>query len=343
VTAEGQRKRTQRKRESFSWREGPFLILPTLADGERDTLGITKGVEQRIGNEVFVDPADVYRIIPFMAELGLIEESGERPERESGQTGRRYYRIAGLGRRLMAAEVEQAAALVEKSKRQPGQEKLQPALDIDPKYGDACNDLYVACDSVHYCHRMEHELAELWMHVGKHDEAESLQRRALERDPDAPRLLLNLGIALNYLGRYADSLEPLSKVLRLRPYWFSSHIFLGIAFLEIGQLADAQTHLERGTQARSTAKAIRNDKRPSQKVEQGRRFGTGSRLVRRNPGQGSQPSHQKRLAANRVKRHDSVKMTIELLQMLVEPLRPAGIRADSAPISLPCFPDSSPM
>lgn len=254
MTAEAQRKRTQRR--WLSQREGIFLILPTLADGEQDTLGITKGVEQRISDEVFVDPMYVYGIIGFMAALGLIEESAERPERESGHTGRRHYRLTGLGRRLMAAEIEQAAALAEKSKCRPAQEKLQPALDIDPKYADACNDLNVAGDPIHHCHRAEHELAELWMRVGKYDEAESLQRRALETDPDAPRLLLNLGITLNYLGRYADALEPLSKVTRLRPYWFSTHIFLGIALLEAGQPAEAQTYLECGTRAGGLVQAL---------------------------------------------------------------------------------------
>jgi tetratricopeptide (TPR) repeat protein len=182
-----------------------------------------------------------------MLGLGLIEESDKRPDPELDPSRRSYYRLTGLGRRLLAGEVERVTGLVERNGPQQGQGNPWPALELDPTYaGSPRDEIAVTADNMNYAGPCA-ELAELWMYVGKYDEAESRLRRALVIYPDVPNALLNLGITLNYLRRYADAVEPLSKLLRLRPHWLSPHVYLGIALLETGQPAEAQMHLECAT------------------------------------------------------------------------------------------------
>jgi len=126
------------------------------------------------------------------------EESDKRPDPELDPSQRTYYRLTGLGRRLLAAEVERVACLAERNNPQQREGKPWPVLELDPKYAGPCA-----------------VLAQLWMYVGKYDEAESLLRRALarqsaealkiiERDPD-----LNLRYQLL---RSAKGIGPVSAI-----------------------------------------------------------------------------------------------------------------------------------
>jgi DNA-binding PadR family transcriptional regulator len=57
-------------------------------------------------------PATLYSSIKRMVEAGLIEESDDRPDPELDDQRRRYYRLTGLGRRVLSAESRRLADLV---------------------------------------------------------------------------------------------------------------------------------------------------------------------------------------------------------------------------------------
>jgi len=134
---------------------------------------------------------------------------------------------------------QQALRAIEKQQPEQAKQQLGRAIELDPGYVSAYN-----------------ELAVLLLGEKNYAEAESLLRRALENDPEAPYPLLNLGITLNYLGRYSEAREPLQKVLKLRPQWLATHAYLGIALLETGQVTEAEAHLVRATRADGREQAL---------------------------------------------------------------------------------------
>lgn len=124
---------------------------------------------------------------------------------------------------------------IQEGKPKLAEEKLQRAIELDPDFVDAYNELAV-------------------LQMGKKDyaAAEVLLRRALEKEPEALHPSLNLGISLNYLARHKEAVEPLRRVLQQSPDFLVAHVHLGIALLETDQLAEAETHLVRGTAADSS-------------------------------------------------------------------------------------------
>lgn len=87
-------------------------ILLALADGERHGYGIMLEVEAMTDGRVEMGPGTLYGTIKRMLKAGLIEESDERPDQELDDERRRYYRLTGFGRRVLAAEVKRLSALV---------------------------------------------------------------------------------------------------------------------------------------------------------------------------------------------------------------------------------------
>ncbi len=90
-----------------------FQILLALAGGERHGYGIMKEVAASTGGRMRMGPGTLYGTIKRMLAVGLIEESGERPDPELDDERRRYYRLTALGRRLAVAEAERLDALVQ--------------------------------------------------------------------------------------------------------------------------------------------------------------------------------------------------------------------------------------
>lgn len=127
----------------------------------------------------------------------------------------------------------------EKKQFEKAADKFRRAIELDPLYVEAYNDL-----------------AGLEMDKKNYAQAESLLRQALEKDSNSPTVLLNLGISLTYLGRYAEAIEPLRRALRLRPQWLAPDAYLGLALLETDQIAEAEQHLVRATAAGSREEAI---------------------------------------------------------------------------------------
>ena len=86
-----------------------FHILLALAQGPRHGYALMKEVERESHGSVRLEVGSLYRLLARLLDSGLIEE-GEEDER------RRYYKISRLGLRVLKAEAERLAGLVELSR-----------------------------------------------------------------------------------------------------------------------------------------------------------------------------------------------------------------------------------
>jgi DNA-binding PadR family transcriptional regulator len=89
-----------------------FNILLALADGEKHGYAIMREVEENTQGEVKMGPGTLYGSIKRMLAAGLIKESDERRDPELDDERRRYYRLSGLGRRVLAAEARRLSRQV---------------------------------------------------------------------------------------------------------------------------------------------------------------------------------------------------------------------------------------
>jgi len=90
-----------------------FHILLALSEGSRHGLGILKEVEQS-GDGVKLGPGKLYWSINKLVELGLIDESHDRPPPESDDPRRRYYCMTELGRAALTAEANRLDKVVQR-------------------------------------------------------------------------------------------------------------------------------------------------------------------------------------------------------------------------------------
>jgi DNA-binding PadR family transcriptional regulator len=89
-----------------------FHILLSLAGGEQHGYGIMQEVLERSAGKVRLWPATLYGSIKRLMEVGLIQESDERPAPELDDARRRYYKLTALGRRVLDAECDRLQELV---------------------------------------------------------------------------------------------------------------------------------------------------------------------------------------------------------------------------------------
>lgn len=89
-----------------------YHILLALADGEKHGYAIMKDVEAQTGGQIKMGPGTLYGSIKRMLAAGLIQEADERPDPGLDDERRRYYRLTGLGRTVVAAESERLAQAV---------------------------------------------------------------------------------------------------------------------------------------------------------------------------------------------------------------------------------------
>ena len=93
------------------------LILLALLPGDRHGYAIMQSVEALTQGETRLGPATLYTSIRKLLELGLVDESGERPDASLDDERRRYYRITGLGKATAAAETSRLERLVRYARR----------------------------------------------------------------------------------------------------------------------------------------------------------------------------------------------------------------------------------
>jgi DNA-binding PadR family transcriptional regulator len=90
-----------------------FHILLALADQERHGYGIMQEVATMTQGQINMGPGTLYGSIKRMLKAKLIEESDERPDPEVDDERRRYYRLSAFGRKVLLAESQRLAALVQ--------------------------------------------------------------------------------------------------------------------------------------------------------------------------------------------------------------------------------------
>jgi DNA-binding PadR family transcriptional regulator len=98
-------------------------ILLALSTQERHGYGIMKQVESDSQGKVKMGPGTLYGSIGRMIEAGLIRESDKRVDPEMDDERRVYYKITGLGREALTAELERYREVVAVAK----QKQLAPS------------------------------------------------------------------------------------------------------------------------------------------------------------------------------------------------------------------------
>jgi DNA-binding PadR family transcriptional regulator len=94
-----------------------FHILVVLSGGERHGYAILREAKEIADGKSNLGPTTLYRSIRTMLDGKLIEESGERPDPESNDERRRYYRLTEFGLKVLNDEVARLESLVELARR----------------------------------------------------------------------------------------------------------------------------------------------------------------------------------------------------------------------------------
>ncbi len=89
-----------------------YSILLALKDGEKHGYLILREVSERTGGQVRLLPGTLYNLLKRMLDDGWIEELDERPDPALDDERRRYYRLSGLGERVLSDEVRRLERLV---------------------------------------------------------------------------------------------------------------------------------------------------------------------------------------------------------------------------------------
>jgi DNA-binding PadR family transcriptional regulator len=89
-----------------------FHVLLALAEGERHGYAIMREVAESTNGKTEMGPGTLYGTIKRLLEMKLIEESDERPDAKRDDERRRYYRLTGLGERVVKAEAARYREMV---------------------------------------------------------------------------------------------------------------------------------------------------------------------------------------------------------------------------------------
>jgi DNA-binding PadR family transcriptional regulator len=94
-----------------------FHILLALTGSEKHGYAIMREVEETTEARMVLGPGTLYGAIKRLLKAGLIAEIDERPDPALDDSRRRYYELTDLGRKVLAAEAERLAHLVEVARR----------------------------------------------------------------------------------------------------------------------------------------------------------------------------------------------------------------------------------
>lgn len=90
-----------------------LLVMLAIGPEERHGYAIMGEVARITDGQTKLGPGGVYTTIRRLVEDGLIEESDERPDPALDDQRRRYYRLTGLGRAVVATETKRLETLVQ--------------------------------------------------------------------------------------------------------------------------------------------------------------------------------------------------------------------------------------
>ncbi len=94
-------------------------ILLALSAKERHGYGIMKKVQEESQGKVKMGPGTLYGSLGRMVDAGLIGESDRKIDPEMDNERRVYYKITGLGRKALAAELERYREVVALARHNP--------------------------------------------------------------------------------------------------------------------------------------------------------------------------------------------------------------------------------
>ena len=101
----------QRPRDALPLPVAQLHILLALASGDKHGYAIMSEVEVLTEGAVTMGPGTLYGTVKKMLKARFIEETDERPDPEMDDQRRRYYRITGMGRQALDAEVSRMEQL----------------------------------------------------------------------------------------------------------------------------------------------------------------------------------------------------------------------------------------
>ena len=84
-----------------------------LAGGERHGYAIMQEVAGSTNGQIKMGPGTLYGTVKRLLEAQLIEESDERPDPHLDDERRWYYRLTGVGQRVVKAEARRYEEIVE--------------------------------------------------------------------------------------------------------------------------------------------------------------------------------------------------------------------------------------
>ncbi len=93
-----------------------FHLLLSLAGGDRHGYAIMQDVAESTAGRVKMGPGTLYGTVKRLLEAGLIEELDERPDPKLDDERRRYYRLTAVGQRVVKAEAQRYAEIVEEAR-----------------------------------------------------------------------------------------------------------------------------------------------------------------------------------------------------------------------------------
>ncbi|MFB3923443.1 MAG: PadR family transcriptional regulator [Terriglobia bacterium] len=93
-----------------------FYTLFSLADGERHGYAIMRSVERLSDGGVKMGPGTLYTTIQRLLNLRLIEETTQEKRPEELERRRRYYRLTGLGGRLLREEIRRLESVLHRAR-----------------------------------------------------------------------------------------------------------------------------------------------------------------------------------------------------------------------------------
>lgn len=94
-----------------------FHILLALTDSEKHGYAIMRDVEKTTDGRMVLGPGTLYGAIKRLLKAGLITETDERPDPALDDSRRRYYELTALGRKVLVAEAERLAQMLEAARR----------------------------------------------------------------------------------------------------------------------------------------------------------------------------------------------------------------------------------
>ncbi|MDP6779802.1 MAG: tetratricopeptide repeat protein [Candidatus Latescibacteria bacterium] len=91
--------------------------------------------------------------------------------------------------------------------------------------------------------RYHTNLGNLYLALGRFDDALAAHGQALRLAPGLGQIHMNLGAVYHKMGRYSDALEHYRRAIQQRPGLVGAHLNAGLAFRNLGQTDSARSHL----------------------------------------------------------------------------------------------------